>query len=156
MFKNSFTSSIVGKISLSLMVVGFVGVVFQFSVTYLPIIQLATIEPLAIVFAIFSIVALAFGAIAIIISIFKAPKWLWILLAFFILASTLIIAILVSIAAEFPYFNGMYTQIPWAFLVLPLNPMIDFIGFWMAVIGSFAAMIFGFFVPKYTKSEPIE
>ena len=98
----------------------------------------------------FGVLAFAFVVTAIIIAVFKIPKWIWIVAAFFVLIFAILLpAILGGMLGFFPYVYSPVFQFPWIWMAaLPLNPSLDFIGFWMAAGGALLVMITGFFVPK--------
>ncbi len=138
MTKLTIWSSGAGIAALIFMVAATTGAVLQFIALYLPMFQLIP-GGIMLMFFIFSIAAMSFGGIAIIISIFGIPKWLWILCAFFVLGFTLVFPIVLAASGGgFLYVIGAYFQIM----------MMDAIGFWLAAGGGLLAMGIGFAIPK--------
>ncbi len=147
MAKARIWSSGAGIISLLFYAVALAGMVLQFLKFYLPEFQNGILPDISaninglILFIVFLLGALL-GLLALIISLFKIPKFLWILFAFGTLACiavTPIIWIIQDGFANFAYisiaFDTNYT-------------LMEFLGFWMGIGGSLLAMIIGFFVPK--------
>ncbi len=148
MAKKMIVTTTAGKIALFFLITAIVGVIFQFIYLYLPLIGISGGDAALIADFIFGILALAFGGLAFILSIFVIPRNLWIGLVISVLVFAFIPPIIYAvIAGGFPYFNGFYTHYG-MFLALPTNPMMDFIGFWMAVGGSLIAAVIGFTLPK--------
>ncbi|MHA1446396.1 MAG: hypothetical protein ACTSSN_06885 [Candidatus Heimdallarchaeaceae archaeon] len=138
MTKMNIWSSGAGIVSALFMLAATTGAVLQFIAMYLPLFQ-AIPGGIVLMFFIFSIAAMAFGAIAIIVSIFGIPKVLWVLCAFFVFGFTLVFPIIVATqGGGFLYVQGGYFQIM----------MMDAIGFWLAAGGGLLAFIIGFFVPS--------
>jgi len=148
MTRKTIISSGFGKLALFFLITGVVGVILQFIYFYLPLIPVAGGNIRIIIIYILGIVALAIGAIAIILSFFKTPKILWILLCFLVLGLTFVPPILYAVqSGTFPYIDPIYAQIGF-YLTIPTNPLLDFIGFWIASGGTLISMIFGFIIPK--------
>jgi hypothetical protein len=121
-----------------------------FSILYLyfPLIKIGAGDPTTTADFVLIIIALAFGGFAVISSIFTIPRNLWILLTILVFLCALIPVIIYAIVSRFfPYVDGNMLQIPYLF-VAPTNPLLDFIGFWMAIGGSLFAILVGFSVPK--------
>jgi hypothetical protein len=141
-------SSAPGILGIFFLIAGITGAVFQFIWLYLPYFQLTTGDWQGILFFALSIAAMAFGALILIISLFGIPKVLWIIFAFLVVGCSLVLPIWLAVdTGTFVYVVGDATQFPYLLLV-PTNPMLDFVGFWLAAGGSFLAMIFGIFIPK--------
>lgn len=129
-------------------IVGVVGVIFQFIYLYLPLIKLGEGDAAVLADFILIILALAFGGLAIILSIFVIPRNLWIFLVVSVIVFTIIPPIIYSaVMGTFPYVTSFAVQFPYL-LVAPTNPLLDFIGFWMAIGGSLIASIIGFTLPR--------
>ncbi|MHA2254607.1 MAG: hypothetical protein ACXAAM_00860 [Candidatus Heimdallarchaeaceae archaeon] len=148
MAKRNFVYSGSGKLALFFLIIGVVGVVFQFIFLYLPLLQVGAGDTTVVVDFIFSVLALAFGSLAVIMSVFVIPRNLWILFASFVFIFTIIPPVIFAIVNRmFPYVSSFAYQFPY-FFVVPTNPLLDFIGFWMAVGGGLFAMLIGFNAPK--------
>ena len=148
MAKKNFVSTGSGKLALLFMIIGIVGVVIQFIYLYLPLIQVGAGDAAATADFILSIVALAFGGLAIIMSVFVIPRNLWIILTSLVFTCILIPVIIYSIVYRlFPYVGSFALQYPYL-IVVPTNPLLDFIGFWMAAGGVLFAILISFKVPK--------
>ena len=131
-FKPKFTSIL-------FMLIGFTGVIIQFSVLYLPSIILFPGEPIIIMVFVLNLAAMIIGFVAIIMSMFRIHKVLWSICAFFVLVFTLVYPIITaSLTGEFPYISEVYFMFA----------MKDFIGFWLAVSGSLFSFLFGLLLPK--------
>ena len=150
MAKNIFVSSRNGKISYFLMMIGVTGVVLEYAVLHLYLEPLAGSDTMMLAYLFLGTLALVSGVLAILLAIFKIPKWIWIMLSSFVLIFTILPpAIMGGMLGFFPYVLGDTFHTRWMFLPsLPARPAIDFIGFWMAVGGGLLSMISGFFVPK--------
>ncbi len=148
MAKNTIVTTGKGKLALFFLIVGIVGAIFQFIYLYLPLIEVGAGDTVSTVDFILSILALATGAFALILSIFVVPRNLWIALVFSVLIFTIVpVIIYAAVNSFFPYVSGAALQIPYLFVV-PTNPLLDFIGFWIAIGGSLIAGLFGFSLPK--------
>ncbi len=149
MAKKTIISTGVGKLALFFLITGIVGVIFQFIYLYLPIIKVVGGTYPYILFIILHISAFVFGVVAIILSIFTNSRIIWILLCVFVLVLTFIPPIMYAVkgGVNFPYFDIIFTQIGY-YLTIPTNPLLDFIGFWMASGGAFIAAVIGFTLPK--------
>ncbi len=148
MAKKTIVTTTAGKIALFFLITAIVGVIFQFIYLYLPLIGLSGGDAALTAEFMFGIFALAFGGLALILSIFVIPRNLWIGLVISVLVFAFIPPIIYAvITGTFPYFNGFFYKYS-MFLVVPTNPMMDFVGFWMAVGGSLIAAIVGFTLPK--------
>ncbi len=134
-FKPSFTSILFFLIGIS-------GVIIQFFAMYLPAIRVFPGVPIIIMALVFNIVAIIFGLLAVAFSMFKIHKIVWILCSFFVLGFTLAYPIMiVSISGIFPYVTELYLQ----------SNMTDFIGFWLAIVGSLFSFLFGLLLPREYK-----
>ncbi|MHA1200300.1 MAG: hypothetical protein ACTSQF_13320 [Candidatus Heimdallarchaeaceae archaeon] len=145
MAKMRLWSSAPGIIALVFFLAAIAGAVLEFVNFYLPEVyatyQADTTQFIWLIGFILNIAVAGFALIAIIISIFGAPKALWIIFAFLSLACALVFPLIIFISGattSFLYIEGAWFQ----------SHMMDFIGFWLAAGGSFLAMIVGFFVPK--------
>ena len=148
MTKKTIVTTTAGKFAFLFLIISIVGLVFQFIYFYLPLIEIAGGDGALTADFIFGMLALAFGALAFILSIFVIPKNLWIGLVFSVIVFTLIPPIIYDIAfGNFPYVFLYFTQFS-MLTVVPTNPMLDFVGFWMAGGGSLIALIIGFTLPK--------
>ena len=150
MAKKTIVTTGKGKLALLFLIIAIVGVIFQFIYLYLPLIGLGGGDAAITIIFISSILALAVGILAFILSIFVVPRNIWIILAACVLVFTIIPPI-VYVAANgiFPYFVKSY-EFP-MFFVVPTSltgALLDFIGFWMAVGGSLIAAVIGFTLPK--------
>lgn len=148
MAKKMLVSSGSGKLALFFLIVGIAGVIMQFIYLYLPLIQQGAGDAASTADFILSILALAFGGLALVLSVFVIPRNLWIVLVSLVFFCTLIPVIIFAITMRsFPYVMGYAFQMPYM-LVLPLDPLMDFIGFWLAIGGSLFAALIGFSAPK--------
>lgn len=150
MSKNIFVSYRNGKISYLLMILGVIGIVFEYSVLHSHFIAYAGGDTVALTYVVLGTLALASGVLAIILAVFKITRWTWIILSSLIIVFTIIPPAVFGVALGFfPYFYDYIFSIPWVFMAgLPINPAIDFIGFWMAIGGSLLSLISSIFVPK--------
>jgi hypothetical protein len=150
MAKRIFVSYRNGKISFLLMIVGVIGVVFEYSTLHSHLVPYAGDDTMTFVYVLLGTLALVSGSLAIILAIFRIPKWVWIMLSSLVLVFTILPpAILGGMLGFFPYVIGDIFTMPWIFMVgLPINPAVDFIGFWMAVGGALFSIISGISVPK--------
>ncbi len=150
MAKKIFVSSKNGKISYLLMMLGVIGVVFEYATLHSLLVPHAGGDTLILTYVFFGTLALVSGGLALILAIFKIPRWVWILLSSFVLVFIILPpAISSGMIGIFPYFFGGAFSMPWMlFAGLPINPPVDFIGFWMATGGALLSIISGFFVPK--------
>jgi len=148
MTKIIITSTLKGKFAFLFLIVGVVGVVFQFIFLYLPLIKAGLGDVTIIADFVFYILALTCCVLAVILSIYIVPRNLWIIL---VLSTTVLILIPPIIYAAvnhlFPYVTSDVLQVPYYFAA-PTNPLLDFIGFWMAVGGTLIAAVIGFTLPK--------
>lgn len=148
MTKKMLVSSGSGKLAMFFLLVGLAGLILQFIYLYLPLIQIAAGDEAATADFILIVLALAFGGLAFVLSIFVVPRNLWIVLVALVFLCTLVPVVIFAISHKmFPYVMGDMTQIPYMF-VLPSNPLMDFIGFWLAIGGSLFALIAGLSAPK--------
>ena len=150
MAKRIFVSYRNGKISFLLMIIGVIGVVFEYASLHSYLVPYAGGDTATFVYVLLGTLALASGSLAIILSIFKISKWVWVMLSSFVLVFIILPpAIFGGMLGFFPYFYGNLFSMPWMlFAGLPINPAVDFIGFWMAVGGALLSIISGSFVPK--------
>ncbi len=137
-------SSAAGFSALIFYLIGVAGAVLQFIQVYLPGFQQYMATPqdnlIYLIAFIVNIAVAFFAVLAIFISIFGIPKYLWLVLTFLSLACVVAIPIAFGIMDHsFRYFN-----LSW-FDSFPL----DFIGFWAGVGGTFFATFIGIFVPTY-------
>lgn len=147
MTKMNVWSSGAGITTAFFMLAATTGAVLQFIFLYLPLFQIGG-TGIILMFFIFSIAAMAFGALALILSIFGIPKVLWAIFAFLIIGFSLVLPIWMAISSGlFPYVVGAATQFPYL-LIVPTNPLLDFIAFWLAAGGGLLTFIIGFFVPS--------
>jgi len=144
MAKARIWSSGTGIISLLFFLAGVAGAVLEFIGYYLPEFQdnylnAPTPDTIVLIAFIVIIASAFFALLALIISMFGIPKVLWVIFA---LASLVCIAVFPIISLiqgnPFPFIDLSYYS----------SNMLDFLGFWIGVGGTFLAMIFGFFVPK--------
>jgi len=141
-------SSAPGAISIFFLIAGITGAVFQFIWLYLPYFQIASGDWQGIMFFAFSIAAMAFGAFTLILSLIGITRAVWIIFTFLVIGFTLVLPVWIAIdTGIFVYVVGDAATNPFL-LVIPTNPLFDFIGFWLAAGGSFLAMFIGFFIPK--------
>ena len=144
MAKAKIWSSGAGIFSLLFFLVAIAGAVLEFIDYYLPTFQndylnATTPEIIALIAFIVIIAAAFFALLAIVISIFGIPKILWILFAFASLVCIAVFPIISLIQGNgFPFIETTYFD----------SNIMDFLGFWLGVGGSFLAMVIGFFVPK--------
>ncbi|MHA2358487.1 MAG: hypothetical protein ACXABK_06945 [Candidatus Heimdallarchaeaceae archaeon] len=87
--------------------------------------------------------AAGFAVIALVIALFGIPRFLWILFAFLSLVCAFLPLLLPLFAGG--SFDFVYISLSWYG-----SNMFDFIGFWLAIGGSFLALVFGFFIPERT------
>ena len=148
MSKLNVWSSGAGIVGLLFLVAGIVGSVFQFIFLYLPYFQIGGGVWQSILFFALSIGAMAFGGLVLIISFFGVPKALWIIFTFLVVGCALVLPIWFAVdTGMFVYVVGDAMSVPFLF-VIPTNPMLDFIGFWLSAGGSLLAMLIGIFIPS--------
>ncbi len=137
-------SSAAGFSALIFYLLGVAGAVLQFIYLYLPAFKDEYMTGGDVMYLIYfiMIIAVAFFAIlAIFISIFGIPKFLWLTLTFLSLACILAIPLIVlGMGNSFPYISVNFAD---------TTEMLNFIGFWVGVGGTFLATFIGLFVPKY-------
>lgn len=143
MAKARIWSSGAGIISLLFYLAAIAGIVLQFIELYLPQFQTVYLaDPANNIYVLIAFIVIIFGAflglLALILSMFKASKVLWILFAF----GTLVCV------AVFPIVDIFGTAGTFLYIDPSAVSLMDFIGFWMGVGGAFLAMIVGFFVPQ--------
>ena len=91
---------------------------------------------------------MSLGGQGIISSILVSSKGLLILATFLVMGIALVAPTYnTATDGSFPYIGGFWSHNPWTFFI-PLDPMLDFIGFWMVGGGGLMTIIVGFFVPK--------
>ena len=143
MAKARIWSSGAGILSLLFYLAALAGIVLQFIDLYLPQFQTYYLEASTpdtyVLIAFIVIIAGAFlGLLAVIISMFKIPKALWILFALGTLACVVV----------FPIIDIFGTLGTFLYIDPSSTTLMDFIGFWVGAGGALLAMIIGFFVPK--------
>jgi hypothetical protein len=153
MKKQTVVSSKLGKMAFIFTFLSLVGIIFQFTAFYFPIIPISMGNALPHIIASGGILALAFGTVALILTIFKIPKWTWTVSTFFMLGFIIMPAATTWDAmGGFIYVLGpafKYTWLQWLYpYTVPIIPQLDFIGFWMAFIFGVLAFISSFFLPK--------
>jgi hypothetical protein len=131
-FKPSFTSML-------FMLIGISGAIMQFSVFHLPNFLDYRWYPLYIFMFIFSLLAIGVGFLAVVFSMFKIHKIMWILCSFLLLVFTLIFPIVILIQ------SGIFLYVTELHLY---GNIIDFIGFWIAIVGGLFSLLFGLLLPK--------
>jgi len=135
-------SSAAGFSALIFFLIGVAGAVLQFISVYLPGLEdyMGGGDIYGLINFIIIIAVAFFALLAIFISIFGIPKFLWLVLTFLSLACIVVIPIIGLIEGNaFHYIDIAY------FNSTPL----DFIGFWLGAGGTFLATLIGLFVPKY-------
>jgi len=135
-------SSAAGFSALIFYLIGVAGAVLQFIDVYLDGFKdyMSGGDLMGLINFIIIIAVAFFAVIAIFISIFGIPKYLWLVLVFLSLACIVVIPIVGVIQGNAFH----YIELTW----FDTNPL-DFIGFWLGAGGTFLATFIGLFVPKY-------
>ena len=130
MTKMNVWSSGAGIITAIFMLAATAGAVLQFIFLYLPLFRFTGGAGLVIMFFIFSIAAMALGALALILSIFGIPKVLWAIFAFLIIGFSLVLPIWMAIdAGVFPYVIGAAIKVndTWVEYIINNAPLHDYL-----------------------------
>ena len=137
-------SSAAGFSALIFYLIGVAGAALQFIYAYLPGFQDEYMVGGDTMYLIYFIIILAvafFAVLAIFISIFGIPRYLWLTLTFLSLACIVAIPLIgLGFGNSFPYFDINFAD---------TEAMLNFIGFWLGAGGTFLATFIGLFVPKY-------
>lgn len=135
-------SSAAGFSAMIFYLIGVAGAVLQFIAVYLPSLQdyMGGGDLMGLIAFIVNIAIAFFAVLAIIISIFGIPKYLWMIFTFLSLVCVVVIPIvMLTMGNAFHYIDLAYFG----------TNALDFIGFWLGVGGTFFATFIGLFVPKY-------
>ena len=139
-------SSAAGFSALIFYLIGIAGAVLQFIYAYLPgfMDEYANAVDGDVLYLIYFIIIIAvafFAVLAIFLSIFGIPKFLWLTCAFLSLACIVAIPLIgLGFGNAFPYIDINFAD---------TEAMLNFIGFWAGAGGTFLATFIGLFVPKY-------